>query len=209
MSHSHVHIIILNLHTDWVSVLMLPWSPPPAQPAAAHSSTQYHSSTTCSSSTQNTAHSSAECRPVWKNQELGELVEHANAPRTRQFQDLASFEFWQPVCLSVYHHLTIPRKLAKENWSPEPRRRCKSALISFSYFQKSPTGAFNRTNVFRKSLTFMHSSKLEGDRNEYWWCTFWVDLGRPPLPLETFRNLFFSQISSSQAFCVLNWLGYQ
>ena len=71
--------------------LTFPPTPPAAQPAAAAHSTAH--------STQHTT------VPECKNQELGELVEHANAPRTRQFQDLASFDNLS-VCLPPPHNPT-------------------------------------------------------------------------------------------------------
>ena len=144
----------------------------PPTPAPAHSS-----SSTAAHSTQQ--HTAQQCRPVCNIQELGELVEHANAPRTRQFQDLASFDNLS-VCLSTtssQSHESLPKKIA-------PRNQVVYAKASSSLYPPTFKNVqFNRNEVFRKTLTFMHSSILEGDRNEYWWRTFWVDLGRAPLPL--------------------------
>ena len=134
--------------------LTFPPTPPPAQPAAAAHSTQH-------TAVQHTT------LPECKNQELGELVEHANAPRTRQFQDLASFDNLS-VCLSTtfsQSHESSPKKIA-------PRNHVVDAKASSSLFPPMRHNIFknvqlNRNKVFRKNLTFMHSSKLEGDRNEY------------------------------------------
>ena len=90
--------------------LTFPPTPPAAQPAAAAHSTAH--------STQHTT------VPECKNQELGELVEHANAPRTRQFQDLASFDNLS-VCLSAtssQSHESLPKKIGPRNTSSMQKR---------------------------------------------------------------------------------------
>ena len=128
--------------------LTFPPTPPAAQPAAAAHSTQ---------------HTAQQCRQLCNNEELGELVEHANAPRTRQFQDLASFDN-PPVCLSATSsksHESLPKKIA-------PRNQVVNAKASSSLYPPTFKNVqFNRNEVFRKTLTFMHSSILEGNRNEY------------------------------------------